>query len=121
MAPNRATHDCRRPDTITMRFDTTLPVRLRDAYAARHEPEAQRVLARVVWAFCTTLFCVSLCVSVAYGAWEFSRMPRGEGESAVRAQTGFTREQIESLLETFDARAEEFDARLRAPALRDPS
>ncbi len=104
-----------------MRFDTRLPVRLRDAYSARHEPEAQRVLARTAWALCTMIFFVSLVASVAFGAWEFTRIPRGAEESGVRGQTGFTRAQIENLLQTFDTRAEEFDARLKAPAVRDPS
>lgn len=104
-----------------MRFDSTLPVRLRDAYAARHEPEALRVLARALWAFCTTLFLVTLMVSIAYGAWEFSRMPRASEEEGVRAQTGFTRAQIQGLLDTFDTRAETFDERLRTPPARDPS
>ena len=104
-----------------MRFDNKLPVRLQDAYAARHEPEAERVLARAFWAFCTSLFLVSLVVSVAYGAWEFSRMPRASDDGCVRGQAGFTRAQIQRLLETFDARAETFDERLRMPPVRDPS
>ena len=104
-----------------MRFDNTLPVRLRDAYAARHEPEAERVLARAFWAFCTSFFLVSLVASVAYGAWEFSRMPRASEEGGVRGQAGFTRAQIEGLLDIFDTRAETFDERLRKPPVRDPS
>lgn len=104
-----------------MRFDTRLPVRLRDAYSAQHEPEAQRVLARAVWALCLVIFFFSLVATLAYGAWEFTRIPRGGEESSVRAQTGFTRAQIEGLLQTFDTRAEQFDTRLRAPAVRDPS
>lgn len=104
-----------------MRFDTKLPVRLRDAYSARHEPEAQRVMARAVWAFCAVIFFISLVAGVVYGAWEFTRIPHGKEESTVRAQTGFTRAQIEGLLKTFDTRAEEFESRVRTPAVRDPS
>ncbi len=104
-----------------MRFDTKLPVRLRDAYARRHEPEAEHVLARAFWAFCTSLFLVAFVAGVIYGAWEFSRMPRPSDGGNVRGQTGFTRAQIQGLLDAFDARAETFNARLGAPPARDPS
>ncbi len=104
-----------------MQFNTKLPMRLRDAYASRHEPEAQRVIARATWALCAVIFFIALVASVVYGAWEFTRIPRGSDEGTVRAQTGFTRAQIETLLNTFDVRAEQFEARLRTPPAQDPS
>ena len=104
-----------------MRFDTKIHIRLRDAYAVRHEPEAERMLAQALWSACVALVGVALVVSVAYGVWEFSRMPHADEESTLRAQPGFTRTQIETLLNVFDTRAEEFELRLRAPAAPDPS
>jgi hypothetical protein len=106
-----------------MRFDTDLQVKLRDAYAARHEPEAIRVLARFYWAFLIVVFTVLVIASVAFGIWEFFRMPTMDGGlGGVRPQSAFTKAQLQELLEKFDARAEKFQDRMTAPVLtKDPS
>lgn len=106
-----------------MRFDTNIQVKLKDAYAARHEPEAIRLLARMYWAFLIVAFTLTVLVVIAYGVWEFFRMPRtDESLSGVRPQVAFTRAQLQQLLEKFDARAERFQERMTAPAAaKDPS
>ena len=109
--------------TIDMRFDTDIQVKLRDAYAARHEPEAIRVLARIYWAFLITGFTLTVAAAVGYGVWEFFRMPQADaGLSGVRAQAAFSKAQLLELLEKFDERAAAFEERLTAPVqARDPS
>jgi hypothetical protein len=106
-----------------MRFDTDIQVKLRDAYAARHEPEAIRILARIYWAFLIVLFSIVVITAVAYGVWEFFRTPTPDaGLSGVRPQTAFTRAQLQELLEKFDARAEKFEEHMTAPVgAKDPS
>jgi hypothetical protein len=106
-----------------MRFDTDIQVKLRDAYAARHEPEAIRVLARIYWAFLITGFAFTIMTAVGYGVWEFFRMPQADaGLAGVRPQTAFSKAQLQELLEKFDARAAVFEERLTAPVqAKDPS
>lgn len=109
--------------TIAMRFDTDIQVKIKDAYAARHEPEAARLLARIYWASCILGLVLAVLAVIAYGVWEFFRMPIvDENAVRVRPQTAFTRIQLQGLLEQFDARAEKFQERMTAPVpARDPS
>ncbi|MBL8158296.1 hypothetical protein JNK62_02060 [bacterium] len=106
-----------------MRFDSSIQIKVKDAYAARHEPEAQRLLAQAYWAFLITSFVAAVIVVIAFGVWEFFRMPVvDESLSGVRPQTAFTKAQLQELLEKFDMRADRFQERLTAPVVaRDPS
>lgn len=106
-----------------MRFDTDIQVKLKDAYAARHEPEAIRLLARAYWAFLILGLALTVVIVISYGVWEFFRMPTIDvGTSGMRPQTAFTRAQLQELLEKFDARAERFEGRMTAPVpVKDPS
>lgn len=108
---------------IIMRFDTDIQVKLKDAYAARHEPEAIRLLARMYWAFLIVGLTLTVVTAISYGVWEFFRMPAPDsGASGVRPQTAFTRAQLQELLGKFDARAEKFEGRMTAPVpSKDPS
>ncbi|OHB18799.1 MAG: hypothetical protein A2854_02955 [Parcubacteria group bacterium RIFCSPHIGHO2_01_FULL_56_18] len=106
-----------------MRFDTDIQVKLKDAYAARHEPEAIRLLARAYWAFLILGLTFTVITVISYGVWEFFRMPTVDaGTSGMRPQTAFTRAQLQELLDKFDARAEKFQERMTAPvSAKDPS
>jgi hypothetical protein len=106
-----------------MRFDSSIPVKVRDAYAARHEPEAQRLLARTYWSFLILGFLLATMLTIAYGVWEFFRTPAVDDSlSDVRPQAAFTKPQLQGLLEKFDLRADRFQERLTAPVtVRDPS
>lgn len=106
-----------------MRFDANIQVKLKDAYAARHEPEAMRFLARVYWAFLIVTLALIVVLSIAYGVWEFMQAPqRDESASGLHAQQVFTRTQLETVLDGFDARAARFQARMTVPvSAKDPS
>jgi hypothetical protein len=106
-----------------MRFDTDIQVKLKDAYAARHEPEAIRLLARMYWSFLIVGLALTVTTAIAFGVWEFFRMPAPDsGTSGMRPQTAFTRAQLQELLEKFDARAARFEERMTAPvSAKDPS
>lgn len=106
-----------------MRFDTSIQIKVRDAYAARHEPEAQRILAQAYWSFLIVVFILSASVAISFGVWEFFRMPAAdEGSAGVRPQVAFTKAQLQGILEKFDARANQFQERMTAPVtVRDPS
>jgi hypothetical protein len=107
-----------------MRFDSEKVVKIRDAYAARHEPEAARVLATFFWAILMT-FTVVICILViGYGAWEFTRpLASGDGSSVtVGARKVLSRSDIQKVLEALEARAGLFEERRAAPIpVRDPS
>ena len=107
----------------TMRFDTAIKVRIRDAYAARHEPEATRVLARIYWTVIVVLLALVVAASIIYGAWEFFQTPvQDENALNVHPQAIFTRAQLQGILDGFDARSERFELRMTAPAAaKDPS
>lgn len=98
-------------------------MKVRDAYVARHEPEAVRLLARIYWAFLITMFAFVTSTTIVFGVWEFFRMPSiNAGLSGVRPQTAFTKVQLQEFLEKFDARAAAFEERMTAPVpVRDPS
>jgi hypothetical protein len=107
-----------------MRFDTNFTVKIRDAYAARHEPEAARVLGEFAWVFMVGLLALSVTLGIAYGVREFLRPLSEEVESSVSvgARKGVTKVELVKLLEAFDARAREYESRRTAPVpVKDPS
>lgn len=107
-----------------MRFQTDVTVKIKDAFAARHEPEAARVLGEFFWAFLVCLLVLIAVGSIAFGTREFLKPLSEEVESSVSASArkGVTRAELVKLLEAFDERAKEYDARRTAPvSVKDPS
>ncbi len=106
-----------------MKFDTNIQMKIQDAYAARHEPEAQRLLARAFWAFLVVTFGVVASMGIAYGVWQFLLVPQHNDTTVgVRPQTIFTRAELEATLKSFDERAARFQTRMTAPvSAKDPS
>lgn len=107
-----------------MRFQTDVTVKIRDAFAARHEPEAARVLGEFFWAFVVCFLGIVVAGSVAFGVWEFLKPLSEETESSVSvaARKGVTRAELVKILEAFDARAKEYQSRRTAPVpVKDPS
>jgi len=106
-----------------MKFDP-VPMKIRDAYAARHEPEAEHVLATWYWAVCIVVLALTILGGVGYGAWEFFKPAGEQVEASVTVGTRKTisRADLQKVLEAFDARAARFETKLRAPAsAKDPS
>lgn len=122
MAHDRALQDIP-PTTNTMRFDTDMKMKFKDAYASRHEPEAARVLARTYWASIITIFVLVASTSVAYGVWEFFQgSSLDTSANVVRPKASFTKAQLDTILTGFDGRAARFQSRLTAPVpIKDPS
>ena len=108
---------------IIMRFDTNIQVKIKDAYASRHEPEAERVLAHIYWAFLVVMLSLTIVLSVGYGVWEFFHVPTHEDATlGVRPAATFTRAQLQATLKGFEDRAERFQTRMTAPVTaKDPS
>ncbi|OGG72828.1 hypothetical protein A3A38_02565 [Candidatus Kaiserbacteria bacterium RIFCSPLOWO2_01_FULL_53_17] len=106
-----------------MRFETDFQMKVRDALAARDEPEAQHLLASVYWSMLVSLFAIIVAASVAYGLWEFVWAPADdEMIVSARPQAAFTRTELQKTLQGFDERQERFDERMVAPvSVKDPS
>jgi hypothetical protein len=107
-----------------MRFDTNFTVKLKDAYTARHEPEAARVLGEYAWMVMLGLISLAIVGSIAYGAREFFRPLSEEVESSVSvgARKGVTKTELVNILDALDARATEYELRRTAPVpVKDPS
>lgn len=97
-------------------------MRLKDAYAARHEPEALRILAQGYWAFLLTFSSICAVCAIAYGTWEFFRLPERDESLSVRPRQAFTKSDLQALLKKYDERAAAFEARRIAPvSVKDPS
>lgn len=98
-------------------------MKIRDAFRARHEPEAHAQIARAYWALMISLFALSTVLSIAYGAWEFSRPLEGSGSDVTvgSPRAPLNRADLQEILDGFDERATRFDERRTAPALSDPS
>lgn len=106
-----------------MRFDSDISVKIKDAYSARHEPEAVRLLARAYWTFLVLVCAVLVTSGVVYGVWEFVRTPaEPESSVSVRSATTFTKGDLQELLKGFGDRALRFEERMKAPvSVTDPS
>ena len=107
-----------------MRFDTNIQVKIRDAYRARHEPEAERILGQFYWAVLISFFAMSVVASIGYGVWEFMRPESAipESSASLGAKKTLTRPDLQKVLEAFDQRATKYENRRIAPVLvRDPS
>ena len=97
-------------------------MKLREAFGARHEPEARTLLARAYWSFLIILFASMAVAAVVYGAWEFTRPLEAKSDIVVGTpKTTLNRADLQKVLDGFDARADRFEERRRVPASRDPS
>lgn len=97
--------------------------KLKDARAARYEPEAQQLLAHVYWAaLIVTLVLISVA-GISYGVYEFKRpLQPAEGDVVVGgAKAPLNRVELQAVLDGFDSRTGMFDERRAAPLVRDPS
>jgi hypothetical protein len=95
----------------------------RSARDARYEPEAQRVLAQAYWSVLVILGAIVMSAGVSYGIYEFTR-PLQPSESDVVLGAGkapLNRADLQTVLDGFDMRAQEFEERRAAPLVRDPS
>jgi hypothetical protein len=105
-----------------MRFDTHIPVKLHDAYQARHEPEAQQLFARLYWAFLIVFLVIGIIASLGWGAREFLQEPQTDAGLDIRPQPIFSRAELVTVIQGFEARSERFEARVKAPiTIKDPS
>ena len=107
-----------------MRFDTQVSIKIKDAYAARAEPEAVRFLGSVYWASIITFFTLVVAASIAFGIWEFMQPLSNTPDTIVGAhpQKTLTKSDLGKILDGFDARAKKYNTRKIAPVLvRDPS
>lgn len=108
-----------------MRFDG-VSVKIRDAYAARHEPEAARLLGEWYWTFLITMLTLTIVGGISFGVWEFMRPVSDVQEPSVSVgvgeKKGVTRSDIIKVLEGFDERAAKYESRRVAPVgVKDPS
>ena len=106
-----------------MRFDTNVSIKIKDAYAARHEPEAERFLGSVYWAFLVVALVLMLVGGIGFGVREFVRPIASDSDTttARKAKT-VSKKDLDAVLTDFDERAKEYDTRKIAPVLvRDPS
>ena len=107
-----------------MRFDTNFTLKIKDAYAARHEPEAARRLGEFFWVVLVGLMVIVIVSGIVFGIREFLRPLTEEVESSVSVgqRKGITRAELVKILEAFDARAADYEARRTAPVpVKDPS
>ena len=105
-----------------MRLNKNFEIQIKDAFAARSEPEGERLLARFYWAILISFLTFVMVISVAYGAWEFMQTPRADILSGVQPTSALNRADIEKVLQGFDDRAKRFQDRLVAPiGVKDPS
>ena len=109
-----------------MRFDSAVPIKVKDAYRSRTEPEAARFLGTLYWTFLILLFGLLAMGSVGYGLWEFLQPHiKGDAESVsvtVGTKKTFTKSSLQKVLQDLDDRAREYDRRKIAPVpVRDPS
>lgn len=108
-----------------MRFQTDVTVKIKDAFAARHEPEAARVLGELFWTLLVLLLVVVSVASIAFGVREFLQplaAEEVEESVSVAARKTVTRAELVKILEAFDTRATEYETRRTAPVpVRDPS
>ena len=124
MAAERAlTRNARDAIINDMRFDSQVSIKVKDAFAALGEPEAEHFLGSVYWALLVIVLVSLLLGGIGFGVWEFLQ-PLPEQQSLVsgHAQNALTKDDVEKVLEGFDARAKKFESRRAVPLLvRDPS
>lgn len=109
---------------MSMRLQTDVTVKIKDAIASRHEPESVRVLGELFWVLLVAFLIVATIGGIAIGVREFltpHAEPVEESVSTANRKT-VTKTEIVKILEMFDARVIEYQARRVAPLpARDPS
>ncbi len=107
-----------------MRFDTDVSIKIRDAYASRHEPEAAHYLAGFFWTFMVMVTFVVMFSGVAYGAWEFLQplRPSAAESVSVPQKKVFSTSELQKMLETLGNRAQQYqNAKIAPVPVKDPS
>lgn len=107
-----------------MRLQTEVTVRIKDAIGSRHEPESVRVLGEVFWVLLVVFLVVATVGGIAIGVREFLTPHAEQVEESVASgnRKTVTKTEIVKILEMFDARVIEYQARRVAPLpARDPS
>lgn len=109
---------------MSMRLQTNVTLKIKDAIASRHEPESVRVLGEVFWVLLVVLLIVATIGGIAIGVREFLTPHTQQVEEPVSSgnRKTVTKTEIVKILEMFDARATEYQTRRAAPLpARDPS
>ncbi len=83
---------------------------LKNAYAARHEPEQYVSFARTFWSILLAVTAALIVACVAFGAWQFIFL-KGEVSDVPPPAgiTGFNKEQLRLIVTAFENRQSEFE------------
>lgn len=100
--------------------------RLRDMFAARHEPENMKPMAEVLWRTLLISACVFACVFFFHGLWVFWGVIENLNSSYTTAQSSpsptINRMKLQEVLSAYETRESDFEAiRINAPSVSDPS
>lgn len=102
-----------------------IPLRFRDLYAARFEPEGVRVLADAYWRGLLVLTVVVVVWVLAYGVLElFSTLHilAKEQDTSALPPPVLSHSELSAVVQGFDVRAETYESlRSRPPSFSDPS
>jgi hypothetical protein len=109
-----------------MKFSNDTWNELRSLYEGRHQPESLQLLAELYW---RTLLSVSLVCVVGiliFGTWEFisvlGELSSSQGGANSAPPAVLNRPQLESVLNTYDARQATYQATQANPvSIGDPS
>ncbi len=106
-----------------MRFDTTVTIKLKDAFAARSEPEAVRILATFYWAVLIMFLVAVALVSIVVGFEELmTPLTQAPVSSVAGTRKSLSRDDIVNVLHGFEARGKSYEVRKSAPlSVHDPS
>lgn len=108
----------------SMQLQNEVTMKIKDAFASRHEPESAKVLGEVFWVFLVSILILATVGGIAVGVREFlTPHTQVEEESvSVGSRKTITKTEIVKILEMFDVRAQEYETRRVAPvSARDPS
>ncbi len=88
---------------------------IKTAYVLRYEPEQYAYFARAYWRVLLIITLLLMCVSVAYGAWQFLAPDSAftTSEPAQQGIVGFKREQLKRVVDVFEKRRTDFEAMMR--------
>lgn len=107
-----------------MQLQNEVTMKIKDAFASRHEPESAKVLGEVFWAFLMSILILATIAGIVLGVHEFLKPHTQETEESVSvgSRKTITKSEIVKILEMFDTRAKEYESRRVAPvSARDPS
>jgi hypothetical protein len=103
-----------------------IPTRMRDAYAARFEPEGQRSLAYLYWRSLLVLTGVLLVLAVAWGLWnlfDVFTLLASEPDTSPLPKAALDRSALMNVVQGFEARQVQWNELTGSPAssISDPS